>query len=139
MTSCPLRRARQMAIALLAVAIASPVFAGWSSLGAMPAPRRAGNALVIRNAQGTVSLAALSADIVRVRFSPTQAFGRDHSYAVIKTDLGDPGATFEIGAAASTIATASLKVTVRHDPFRIAFADAAGVSLDEDDPERGMA
>ena len=37
------------------------------------------------------------------------------------------------------ITTAALKVTVRHDPFRVSFATAAGESLDEDDPERGIA
>jgi len=133
-----LGRAAILAIAVTAAA-ASPALAGWSSIGAMPAPRREGNALVFASAQGTVSVSALSPDVVRVRFSPTPTFGRDHSYAVVKTDFGDPRAAFDIGAAASTIRTSSLKVTVRHDPFRVAFADAAGESLDEDDPERGMA
>jgi len=136
MTSSPLRR---LAIVAVAMGIATPAFAGWASLGTMPAPRREANALVFRNAQGTVVVAALAPDVVRVRFSPTQALGRDHSYAVVKSELGDAGAAFDIGSAASTITTPSLKVTVRHDPFRIAFATAAGESLDEDDAERGMA
>jgi len=129
---------RRFVLVVMGTVLAVPVFAGWASIGAMPAPQREGNALVFRSAQGIVSVSALSPDVVRVRFSPTPAFGRDHSYAVVKTDLGDPGATFDVGAAQSTLTTSSLKVTVRHDPFRIAFATAAGESLDEDDPERGM-
>ena len=30
-------------------------------------------------------------------------------------------------------------MTIRHDPFRIAIADAQGKSLDEDDPQHGIA
>ena len=134
-----LRLPQRAALAAAAVALAAPAFAGWASLGAMPAPRQEKNALVFRSAQGIVAVTALSPDVVRVRFSPTPDFGRDHSYAVIKSDLGDPGAAFDVGTASSTITTSSLKVTVRHDPFRISFATAAGESLDEDDPERGMA
>ena len=139
MTTFPLRTLRRLAMVAVAAALATPVFAGWASLGAMPAPHREKNALVFRSAQGIVSVAAVSPDVVRVRFSPTAELGRDHSYAVVKTDFGDPGAAFDVGTASSTLTTASLKVTVRHDPFRIAFATAAGESLDEDDPERGMA
>ena len=140
MTTPPPGRARLAVLVLLAAAVAAPAAAGWSSIGAMPAPTREANALVFRNDQGTVRVSALSPDVVRVRFSPTPAFGRDHSYAVVKADLGDPPrASLDVGAASSTLTTASLKVTVKHDPFRIAFADAAGQSLDEDDPERGMA
>lgn len=76
---------------------------------------------------------------VRVRFSPTRAFGRDHSYAVIRRDLGPAGAAFRIGGAESVITTRALRVMVRHAPFRIAFATASGASLDEDDPELGTA
>ena len=95
MTSFPVRRLRFAMMVLLA-AIASPVFAGWASLGAMPAPTREKSALVFKSAQGIVAVSAVAPDVVRVRFSPTPSFGRDHSYAVVKTDLGDPRATFDI-------------------------------------------
>jgi alpha-glucosidase len=120
------------------LAAALPVAAGWTSLGTMPPPQREANALVFKNEQGIVSVSVLAPDIVRVRFSPTPAFGRDHSYAVVTRDLGDPAATFDVGAEQSTIATPALRVTIRHKPFRIAFADAKGASLDEDDLERGI-
>src|SRR5262245_60161323 len=107
MTFLKTRRAGLAMLALLAAA--SPAVAGWSSLGAMPAPRREANALVFKNDQGTVAVSALSPDIVRVRFSPTAAFGRDHSYAVVKTDFGDPRASFDIGTGSSTLTTAALK------------------------------
>jgi alpha-glucosidase len=132
---------KRMALGLMLLWLASggPVQAGWTSVGAMPAPERDGDALVFRNAQGIVSVRAVAPDILRVRFSPTQAFGRDHSYAVVGHDLGAPGAVVEIGTDHSTLATAALKVMIRHDPFRISVTDTAGNVLDTDDPERGIA
>jgi alpha-glucosidase len=124
---------------LLALVLAAPARGGWASLGAMPAPERQGNTLLFRNAQGVVAISVLSAEIIRIRFSPASAFGRDHSYAVVNRDVGDSAASFGVAADRSSIATPALRVTVHHDPFRISFADAAGESLDEDDAERGMA
>ena len=51
----------------------------------------------------------------------------------------DPGAAFKIASDRSTITTSALQMTIRHDPFRIAIADAQGNSLDEDDPQNGIA
>jgi alpha-glucosidase len=113
--------------------------AGWASLGAMGAPKREGRALVFQNAQGTVAVSVVAADIVRVRFSPTQALGRDHSYAIASHELGDATADFETSTSESRIRTSALTVVLHHDPLRVSFADAAGASLDEDDPARGIA
>jgi alpha-glucosidase len=122
-----------------ALLVASPALAGWASLGAFPAPARESNALVFENEQGVASVSVLAPEIVRVRFSPTPAFGRDHSYAVVTRDFGDPGASFDSGGDRSVITTRALKVTIRHSPFRLSFASAAGDSLDEDDPDLGTA
>jgi alpha-glucosidase len=126
--------------ALLVFALAPTVaLAGWSSVGAVAAPTRDGDALLFRGAQAIVSVSVLGPESIRVRFSPTREFGRDHSYAVVSRALGSTQATFDVGAAQSVITTSALKVTIRHDPFRVSFATAAGESLDEDDPERGIA
>jgi alpha-glucosidase len=137
MRSVP-RPAAALALALT-LATATPGTAGWTSLGAMPPPQRAGNALVFADGRNVVSVTAITSEIVRVRFSPTPAFGRDHSWAVVAGDLGNPHAVVTVGTDGSTLATTALRVTIRHDPFRIAFATPAGESLDEDDPARGMA
>src|SRR5262245_5365084 len=118
---------------------ASPAAAQWASVGDMPAPRGVENGLVYRNAQGIVSVTAFAPDIVRVRFSPTRDFGRDHSYAIVKRDLGAPAATVQIGERLSRIATASLTVSIQQRPFRVSISDNAGRDLDADDPERGIA
>jgi alpha-glucosidase len=113
--------------------------AQWASIGDMPAPRRDASSLTFQNAQGIVSVAAVAPDIVRVRFSPSKAFGRDQSYAIVNRELGDPRATVKSGTSQSQIVTPALTVTVRHRPFRVSIADASGNDLDADDPQHGIA
>ncbi len=119
-------------------AVGAPA-AGWSSLGRMSAPTWDGKVLRFQGDQGVLAITPLADDVIRVRFAPAGAFGRDHSYAVVQRDLGAVVPKVDIGAGASTLETASLKVTAQHEPFRLAFADRAGESLDADDPERGIA
>ena len=126
---------RVAAVLLLFAAI--PARGQWTALGEMPRPSRQGNALRFENAQAVAVVTALSPEVIRVRVTPRRE-GRDHSYAVINRDLGDPGATFSIEAARSVISTSALRVSIQHAPFRVAFATSAGQSLDEDDA-RGTA
>ena len=117
---------------------AFPLAAQWSSIGAMPPPSRQGNALRFQNAQATATISALSPEVIRVRIT-TAADVRDHSYAVINRDFGNPGATFSTEAARSTISTDALRVAIQHAPFRVAFATKNGETLDQDDAQRGIA
>jgi alpha-glucosidase len=129
-----MRPALLLALALLTI----PAHADWTAVGDMPQPSRQGNALRFENAQAVAVVTALSPEVVRVRVTRKGSEGRDHSYAVINRNLGDPGATFGGDDARSTIATSALSVTIQHAPFRVAFATRAGQSLDEDDAERGI-
>ena len=133
------RRSPVRLLALLLLLISSPAAAQWTSLGDMPAPRRVANGLVFRNAQGIVSITAAAPDIIRVRFVPGRDFGRDHSYAIVNRDLGDPHADVRVADRESRIVTSALTVTAKHRPFRISIADSSGNDLDADDPERGIA
>jgi len=111
----------------------------WSSLGAMPAPVWDGKTLLFHNDQGTLAITTLSDDVVRVHFTKAKSFERDHSYAVIDRDFGETKAEVTMGSASTVLQTATLTVLVRHDPLRISFANAAGESLDADDPGHGIA
>jgi len=130
---------RAVTASLLFLTLATPAAAQWTSLGDMPAPRRIDNGLLYRSAQGIVSVTASAPDIVRVRFSPSRDFGRDHSYAIVNRDLGAPGADVRVGDRLSRIVTSALTVSIQHRPFRVSVADAAGNDLDADDSERGIA
>src|SRR5262249_52325775 len=111
---------------------------GWWSLDALPAPTWDGKTLLFQGDKGNLAITPLSDDVVRVRFTAAKMFGRDHSYAVINENLGAPAAKAEVGADSNTLTTASLKVIVQNHPLRIEFQNAAGESLDADDPGQGL-
>jgi alpha-glucosidase len=134
----PLMRTAARLLLFVLPLVAIPARGQWTTLGDMPAPSRQGNALRFENAQAVAVVTALSPEVIRVRVTRGSA-GRDHSYAVINRDLGEPGATFSIEPARSIISTSTLRVSIQHAPFRVAFATTAGQSLDEDDARRGIA
>jgi alpha-glucosidase len=123
---------------LMLLALADPARAQWTAVGDMPQPSRQGNALRFENAQAVAVVSALSPEVIRVRVTHGGDI-RDHSYAVVNRDFGEPGATFSIEAARSTISTSALRVSIQHAPFRVGFGTPAGQSLDEDDAQRGTA
>src|SRR5579864_3417125 len=91
----------------------------WTTLGAMPAPKWDGTALIFHSHQGTLAVTPLGDDVIRVRFTTAKAFGRDHSYAVVNQDLGNSDAKVQIGSRSTALTTRSLKVTIQHAPLRI--------------------
>ncbi len=123
----------------LALAPLAPLHAGWASLGKVVPPAKEEHGLRFENDQGVLSVSAVSDEIVRVRFSPVKPFGRNHSYALAGARFPAAKVATEVSAARSILRTASLTVTIGHQPLRIGFADAAGGSVDEDDPEMGIA
>jgi alpha-glucosidase len=126
-------------LAVIFVLLASSGQAQWSTVGAMQPAGRSPSSLTFRDARSIVSVTAITPDIIRVRFSPTRELGRDHSYAVLPVPATDVMPTISVDRDRSVLATASLRVTARHAPFRLAIADAAGDILDEDDTAQGMA
>jgi alpha-glucosidase len=116
---------------------AAPVGAQWTTLGTM-APERRADTLVFRDAKTILSVAAVTPEIIRVRFSPTRDFGRDHSYAVVLRPA-ELHPVVQTATARSTLTTSAVRVVVSHAPLRVSFADAAGHSMDEDNPANGIA
>jgi hypothetical protein len=112
--------------------------AGWRSVGAMPAPAWDGTTLLFAGADGALSVTPLSENVIRVRFTTAKDFGRDHSYTILNRDPGKPQAKVEAGPDSTVLETAALRVSIRHNPLRISFADADGQLLDADDPARGI-
>ena len=132
------RDATLLALVLLLCA-ASPALAQWTTLGDMPPPMRGGNTVTFTSRQGVAAVTILSPDIVRIRFSPTPPLSSNQSYAVVPPDFGDPGAAIVTASGITTMTTATLRVAIRHRPFRVSVFTAGGESLDEDDPAMGTA
>ena len=130
----------RIAVAAAAVACgAVSAEAQWATVGAMQPAGRSASSLTFRGPRSIASVTAVTADIIRVRFSPAREFGRDHSYAVLPVAAAGAPPAISVERNRSVLATASLRVTVRHSPFGLVFADAAGNTLDEDDPVQGLA
>ena len=111
---------------------------GWSSLGAMSVPTWDGKTLTFHSDQGVLAITPLSEEVIRVRFTRAKEFGRDHSYAVVNQELGNPNARVRIDARSAALETPKVTVSVQYDPLRISFYNSAGASLDADDPCRGI-
>ncbi len=133
------RSAAVSALAFVLLLLPAGAHGQWRSLGDMPAPVRTGAAVTFANAQGTVQVSAVSPEIIRVRVQPGGKLGRDHSYAIVSRALGEAGATITTRGDVTTISTRALRATIRHRPFRIGIADAAGNSLFEEDAAMGTA
>ncbi len=120
------------------LAQAQPAATGWSTLGDMPAPVWDGHTLLCQNPQGTLAITPWSDDVIRVRFTMSKTFGRDHSYAVVDLNPGASPARVETGSNSTDLVTASLRVVVHQNPLRISFINTNGQTLDADDPQRGI-
>src|SRR3989442_13586325 len=70
-------------LAVIFVLLASSGQAQWSTVGAMQPAGRSPSSLTFRDARSIVSVAAVTPDIIRGRFSPTRDLGRDHSDAFL--------------------------------------------------------
>src|SRR5580765_7993302 len=116
----------------LNAAKSSANISGWQSLGAAPPPVWDGKSLLFHNEQGILAITPLSDEVIRVRFTSQQSFGRDHSYAVVSHG-SNTAARVNIGSDSTTLRTSSLAMSIRHNPLRIAFANAAGENIDADD------
>jgi alpha-glucosidase len=133
-----MRRAARLVLLLVFLPVA-PAHAQWTALGNMPGPSISGQTITWRNDQGIVAITAVAPDVIRIRFAPGRSLGRDHSFAVVNRDLGAVAAKFVMNPGRTIIQTGKLVVTVAHQPFRIAIADAEGRDVDADDPEKGIA
>jgi len=128
-----------VALLNLNLALGDGTNGGWTSLGAMAAPKWDGKALLFHGEQGMLAVTPLSPDVVRVRFTTKSNFGRDHSYAVVSHDLGAINANAKIGVDSTTLTTSSLKIIIQYSPLRISFANTNGEMIDADDAREGVA
>jgi alpha-glucosidase len=112
-------------------------FHSWRTLGFPRPPEAISAGVRFKNSCAVLEVTVLSPDIVRIRFSPTPEFARDHSYTV-ENFSGDPGA-LEIspGDSETILTTSALQITLHHAPFAITIADLAGNVIDQDETTLG--
>jgi alpha-glucosidase len=106
--------------------------------GALAEPPWDGQTLLLADGEVSAAVTPLSDDVVRVRLVKGNNFGRDHSYAVLSSNLGPVQPTAEIGTETTTLKTATLTVTVQHHPIRLRFTNRSGETLDSDNEEPAL-
>src|SRR5262245_9028534 len=82
--------ARQAAAFVILILLPPGVAAQWSAVGALERPERTESGLLFRGKNVTLSVTAVSPEIVRIRLARGNAFGRDHSYAVVPQRRSKP-------------------------------------------------
>lgn len=130
----------RLAIVLLALMCSVPLWASWTSLGSMPAPRRLSNGVEYRNQQGIVQITVLKPGIVRVRFAPGSQLGPDHSFALVPDALHwQAPFQFKTSDSGDELKTADLTVRIQRAPFRLTILDGQGHVLAQDTHADGIA
>jgi hypothetical protein len=72
---------------ILALAAATAC-AQWHDVGNVTEVVPQARGVLLRSEGGTVAISAVSAEILRVHFTPRQQFGREHSWAIVQRDFG---------------------------------------------------
>src|SRR5688572_3111298 len=110
----------------------------WRAAGDVKSVTRQADGVVLTLTSGArVAVTFRDLEVVRVRFAPRGAFGRDFSYAVESKDRKTVKA--EISETRDALKISSLdgtSVVVRRRPFLVTVYDPAGRVVVEDDPAR---
>ncbi len=133
------RVAAAIAPVCAATLLADSTHRSWTSLGDMPAGRAIPQGVEYRGQRGAVRITVAAPGVIRVRFSPTPQFGRDHSYALADGGPRAADAQFTPGSDRDRLRTTGATVEVQRKPFRLRFLDDRGQPRDEDYAPDGMA
>jgi alpha-glucosidase len=131
--------ARKAAAFIILILLPLGVAAQWSSVGALRRPERTESGLLFRGKNVTISVTAVSPEILRIRLARGNAFGRDHSYAVVPQRRAAPHFSARPGETESQLETDALRVVVNQNPFHLEVFSRDGASLDADNPAFGTA
>lgn len=130
---------RKAAAFVILILLPPGVAAQWSGAGALGRPERTESGLLFRGKNVTVSVTAVSPEILRIRLARGAAFGRDHSYAVVPQQRSTPRFSARPGETESQLETDALRVVVKQNPFHLEVFSRDGASLDADDSVFGTA
>ena len=131
-----------IAIGLLAACVGN-AHAAWQTLGRVISEQHTQHSVELSTASGAhVRVSFVSADVVRVRMSPSGTFERDFSYAVanphptLTLNVAQKEGVIEVYGAAPDSARVWITITPE---LRIDVRDASGASIVSDDAARPMA
>ena len=123
---------------LSALVVASVSHAQWQSIGNLESYSSDGSAVTIKSGAALVRVAALSADLVRIRVATTGVFAPDQSWAIVKNDWGEQKFVMRESNDDLQLMTEEMTIKIRKRPLRFSFLDRNGVLLNKDDDDRGI-
>jgi alpha-glucosidase len=109
---------------------------GWQTLGNVSSLEKTADGVEIQAQHGRVSITALSSTLIRVRYSLSEKFSDRVSFAVLPNAFQGKAPSLKIEDSADdvTLKTDALSLRVSKSPLRIAFVNAAGNIISEDQP-----
>jgi alpha-glucosidase len=111
----------------------------WESLGRVTATRRLTNGIELTVGKAKVAVTAINDSVVRIRVVQNGVFPKDTSWGVLQdTSSRPPGVQVSEDANTAEVTTKGGRVRVSKNPFRLAFLDAAGAVVNEDDAVAAM-
>lgn len=112
--------------------------AQWISIGSIDGYKKSENGLEISAKPAKILVAVLSPEVIRVRMTNDENFLPDSSWAVVQTNLG--AQTFDVKESRGEISltTSALTLRIQKSPCRLAFYDAQGNLINQDEPSKGM-
>ncbi|MBZ5536485.1 MAG: glycoside hydrolase family 31 protein [Acidobacteriia bacterium] len=129
---------RLIQVLSLLLFLAVPASAQWQSVGNLKSVKREAERVTLNCENAEIQITSLAADLIRIRMTPGHVFGRDESWAVVKTDW--PRIPVEISESGDKlrVATAEISVEVARAHCGITFRDKSGGIISQDDPGKGM-
>jgi len=109
--------------------------AQWHSVGNVNAIQNLPNGVELNAETAHVRITALSPNVIRVRYSQTESFPADQSFAVLPDAFPD-GAKVQIKDASDAVVldTGTIQARIAKTPTRVMFLDANGKMISEDKP-----
>ncbi|HWZ11650.1 MAG TPA: glycoside hydrolase family 31 protein [Acidobacteriaceae bacterium] len=125
---------------MLFAALTGSAWAEWQAIGNVSNVVRTPNGVELTAGKAKVLVTVVNDATVRVRVAPSGTFDKDFSWAVDPAfKPAAPAVRVQDGADAVVLEFSSGRIRVTKSPLRIAFLDAAGNVVNEDDDREPMA
>jgi alpha-glucosidase len=126
------------ALAVLLASRAATAQIGWQTSGDVSSFEKRPDGIDVHAQRGRVRITVLSPTVIRVQYSLQEKFSERPSFAVLPDAF--PGETPNLQVEDSTqqlsLSTGALVIRIEKSPLRIAFQDASGKVIEQDQPNR---
>jgi len=126
------------ALALLLASGAATAQIGWQTIGDVSSFEKRPDGIDIHAQRGRVRITVLSPTVIRVQYSLQEKFSERPSFAVLPDAFSGetPNLQVEDSTQQLSLSTGALVIRIEKSPLRIAFQDASGKVIEQDQPNR---